>query len=329
MKFYSLSVRPSAQHAGTWHFNELSSNTSWQGCHCSAHQLRVSEVATRGAAAAAWTQQRATSQPDCSLGNKSLLGAVTRTSSCPCHTWGSSKSGILFFLFQTWDMDYILEVLNLFSLVIFIKPTKNEMVTKSCAIFQTPHHPARVIAAPPLVLKVRELQFRPRAEWRPETGSGETQRDRAIFWMCPDLRQCWAGLGRDTLTVHLLLIMLHWYSLIIFGTCRHQQPALPTQDTASQGGRGHLRLRVGGWSSDFGFPRLINAVPANIVYLFTFYVKQQLAILWAQVTGLKTTISKQCCADNLWSGRPLLGSGRRLIQESISFQIIRGDTRPS
>ena len=69
-------------------------------------------------------------------------------------------------------MDNILEILNqsLFT-------RKNDTDTKNCAIFQTPHHPARVIAAPPLVLKVRELQFRPRAEWRPETGSGETQRD--------------------------------------------------------------------------------------------------------------------------------------------------------
>ena len=199
MKFYSLSVRPSAQHqhAGTWHFNELSSNTSWQGCHCSAHQLRVlwsgdTRCSSAWPSGPAWTQQRGTSQPDCSLGNKSLLGAVTRTSSCPCHTWGPSKSDIYHIPTFVWcsHMDNILEILNqsLFT-------RKNDTDTKNYAIYQTPHHPARVIAAPPLVLKVRELQFRPRAEWRPETGSGETQRDWAIFWMCPDLRRCWAGLG--------------------------------------------------------------------------------------------------------------------------------------
>ena len=33
--------------------------------------------------------------------------------------------------------------------------------------------------------------------------------------------------------------------------------------------------------------------------LFTFYVKQLLAILWAQVTGLKTTISKQCTVGQI------------------------------
>ena len=121
--------------------------------------------------------------------------------------------------------------------------------------------------------------------------------------MCPDLRQCWAGLGHTNcafITNYAPLIVTNYIWHLPPPATSHQQPALPTHSQpARQGERGHLR--VGGWSSDFGCPR--SRLMLFQLILFTFYVKQQLAILWAQVTGLKTTVSKLYCAGNLFSGR--------------------------
>ena len=122
--------------------------------------------------------------------------------------------------------------------------------------------------------------------------SAETQRDWGIFWMCPDLRQCWAGLGWVGLGHTNCAFITNYAPLIVTNyiwhlpppATSHQQPALPTHSQpARQGERGHLR--VGGWSSDFGCPR--SRLMLFQLILFTFYVKQQQAILWAQVTRLK------------------------------------------
>ena len=105
--------------------------------------------------------------------------------------------------------------------------------------------------------------------------------------MCPDLRQCWAGLGHTNcafITNYAPLIVTNYIWHLPPPATSHQQPALPTHSQpARQGERGHLR--VGGWSSDFGCPR--SRLMLFQLILFTFYVKQQQAILWAQVTRLK------------------------------------------
>ena len=184
-------------------------------------------------------------------------------------------------------MDKIPAVLNLFSLVILIKLTKtiSNKDTKSYAIFHTHTIPIASLLHHPLCWKCESCSSGPEL-------SGDQRRDTTrlrnilnVPWFAAMLG--WAGLGHTNcafITNYAPLIVTNYIWHLPPPATSHQQPALPTHSQpARQGERGHLR--VGGWSSDFCCPR--SRLMLFQLILFTFYVKQQQAILWAQVTRLK------------------------------------------
>ena len=199
-------------------------------------------------------------------------------------------------------MDKIPAVLNLFSLVILIKLTKtiSNKDTKSYAIFHTHTIPIASLLHHPLCWKCESCSSGPEL-------SGDQRRDTTrlrnilnVPWFAAMLG--WAGLGHTNCA-----FITNYAPLIVTNYIWHLPPPA-TSSLLSP----HTHSRLGKEREDISV--LVDGVQTSVFHdqarlmlfqlkLFTFYVKQQLAILWAQVTGLKTTVSKQYCAGNLCSGR--------------------------